>query len=308
MKKFSTSCSLPSLVELAPGDYPKELLSVRLSGHEIKEALLIILLDNVRKQTPVTEPPKWFPADLVSCSGDAIIDRWNFLIAKSKKLTMRERRHGVPMEMFTGTEPTAQAGKRKLSLDQGEENPRPAKVARTFTSTPEELVKLCGAFAQATSAACNSRLTPVKTMENLIDRFERARDKQTQMAASVSTGQQQVAEAAAGDQPAAGSAGGAAAVAIAPRVEPVPPKAPVSNNSRGGGGRGGRGNRGRGGRPEQRTPPVQVSGGPPVRCSHPAPDGTGYCMTPNFPEAVVCRRCGGNVSHQGPGSSNSVSK
>ena len=75
VKKFSTSCTLPSLVELAPDDYPKELLSVRLSGHEIKEALLIILLDNVRKQVPVIEPPKWIPADLVSCDGDAVIDR-----------------------------------------------------------------------------------------------------------------------------------------------------------------------------------------------------------------------------------------
>ena len=106
------------------------------------------------------------------------------MVAKSKKPTMRERRHGAPMDMFTGTDPKAQAGKRKLSLDQGEDNPRPVKVAKTFLSTPEELVKLCGAFAQATSAACNSRLTPVKMMENLIDRFEKARDKQTKMMAS----------------------------------------------------------------------------------------------------------------------------
>ena len=75
----------------------------------------------------------------------------------------------------------------KLSLVEGDDKPRPAKVVKTFTSTPEELVKLCAAFAQATSAACNSHLTPLKLMENLIDRFERARDKQTQMAASVNT-------------------------------------------------------------------------------------------------------------------------
>ena len=74
-------------------------------------------------------------------------------------------------------------------------------------------MKLCGAFAQATSAACNSRLTPVKMMENLIDRFERARDNQTKMVASINPGQPQGAEATAGDLPAAiAPAGGAAAV------------------------------------------------------------------------------------------------
>ena len=92
--------------------------------------------------------------------------------------------------------------KRKLSLAAEDGNPKPAKVAKTFTSTPEELVKLCGAFVQATSAACNSRLTPVKLMENLIDRFERARDKQPQMADSVNTDQPQEAQLPAVDQPA----------------------------------------------------------------------------------------------------------
>ena len=93
------------------------------------------------------------------------------------------------MEMFKGTEPRLEAVKRKLSLGSDEDSPRPAKVARTFTTTPEELVKLCGEFAQATSAACNSRLTPVRMMENLIDRFEKARGKQKGMAASVNPGQ-----------------------------------------------------------------------------------------------------------------------
>ena len=82
------------------------------------------------------------------------------------------------MGMYKGTEPRVGAVKRKLSLAGEDGNPKPAKVAKTFNSTPEDLVKLCGAFAQATSAACNSRLLPVKMMENLIDRFEKARDKQ----------------------------------------------------------------------------------------------------------------------------------
>ena len=160
--KFSNSCTLPSLVALKPDGYPRELLSVRLSGHEIKEALLIVLLNHVKTLAPTKEPPKWIPASIVTSSVDDLTDRWNFLLAKSKKATQRELRHGIQMEMFAGTEPNTQAGeKRKLSLVEGDDNPRPAKAAKTFTSSPEELVRLCGAFVQATSAACNSRLTPV---------------------------------------------------------------------------------------------------------------------------------------------------
>jgi len=51
------------------------------------------------------------------------------------------------------------------------------------------------------------------------------------------------------------------------------------------------------------TSPNPVSREPPVRCSHPHPSGNGYCSTPNFPEAKVCRECGGRVSHQGAGPS-----
>ena len=56
--KFSSSCSLPALVELAPETYPKELLSNRLSGSEIKEALLIAILNHVKEVNPEKEPPK----------------------------------------------------------------------------------------------------------------------------------------------------------------------------------------------------------------------------------------------------------
>ena len=45
------------------------------------------------------------------------MDRWNFLLEKSKRLTLKEKRFGVPMEMFKGTEPRGDAVKRKLSLD-----------------------------------------------------------------------------------------------------------------------------------------------------------------------------------------------
>ena len=51
VKKFSGSCSLPSLVKLVPGEYQKDLLSNRLSGSEIKEAILIHLLGKIRMAT-----------------------------------------------------------------------------------------------------------------------------------------------------------------------------------------------------------------------------------------------------------------
>ena len=307
--KFSNSCTLPSLVALKPELYPNELLSNRLSGHEIKEALLIVLLNHVKSVAPTKEPPYWIPASIATCSVESLTDRWNFLEAKAKKPTQRELKHGSQMEMYPGTEPKEQAGEKRklLSLGLGDDNPRPAKVPRTFTSTPEELVKLCGAYAQATSAACNSRLTPVKLMENLIDRFERARDKQIQMAESVKTDQNQGAQVPAAVQPAAiVPAGGPTAgnLAQAGNVAPAQPTSDNSNNrGRGRGGRGAAGSAHRGASPS----PNRVSGGAPVRCSHPHPSGTGYCGTPNFPEAIMCRECGGRVSHFGAGPSGSGS-
>ena len=305
--KFSNSCTLPSLVALKPEGYPRELLSVRLSGHEIKEALLIVLFNQVKTMAPTKEPPKWIPASIATSTVDGLTDRWNFLLEKAKKATQRETRHGVPMEMFPGTEPNEQAGEKRklLSLGIGDDNPRPAKAAKTFTSTPEELVKLCGAFAQATSAACNSRLTPVKLMENLIDRFERARDKQTQMAESVNTDQPQEAQVPAADQPAAVVPAGGPPAGNLAQVGNVVPRTPASDNSNNRGR--GRGGRGAAGSSNTGTSPGPVSGGNPVRCSHPHPSGTGYCCTPNFPEATVCRTCGGRVSHPGAGPSGSGS-
>ena len=79
-------------------------------------------------------------------------------------------------------------------------------------------------------------------MENLIDRFERARDKQTQMADSVNTDQPQEAQLPAADQPAEiAPAGGPPAGNEVP-VDKNVPKTPASNNSMNRGrGRGGRG-------------------------------------------------------------------
>ena len=136
-------------------------------------------------------------------------------------------------------------------------------------------------------------------------RFEKARDKQTQMAASVNTDQPQGAQAPAVDQPAAvAPAGGAPAGDEAPAVSTEPTPAPASNNSRARGmGKRGRGGRGGSGFSDTRTSPNQVSGEAPVRCSNPHPSGRGYCSTPNFPEAKECKVCGGRVSHQGAGPS-----
>ena len=101
--------------------------------------MLIVLLNHVKTLAPTKDAPKWILAGIVTSTVDGLTDRWNFLVEKSKKPTQRELRHGVQMEMFPGTEPNAQAGeKRKLSLGVGDDNPRPAKVAKTFTSTLEE--------------------------------------------------------------------------------------------------------------------------------------------------------------------------
>ena len=69
------------------------------------------------------------------------------------------------MEMFKGTE-VRNRTKLKLRIGPGDEAPRPAKKQRIFLTTAEEMVKLCGAFVQATSSACDKPLTPVKTMES----------------------------------------------------------------------------------------------------------------------------------------------
>ena len=85
------------------------------------------------------------------------------------------------------------------------------------------------------------------------------------------------------------------------QVDKNVPKTTASNNSmyRGRG----RGGRGAAGLSNLGTSPDPVSGETPVRCSNPHPSGKGYCSTPNFPEAMVCRVCGGRVSHQGAGPS-----
>ena len=143
--------------------------------------------------------------------------------------------------------------------------------------------------------------------QNPIDRFERARDKQIQMAESVKTDQNQGAQVPAAVQPAAiVPAGGPPAgnLAQAGIAAPTQPASDNSNNrGRGRGGRGAAGSAHSGTSPS----PNPVSGGAPVRCSNPHPSGNGYCGTPNFPEAVVCRMCGGRVSHIGAGPSGSGS-
>ena len=78
VKKFCSSCFLPTLVALASETYPKEI-SNRLSGSEIKEALLIAILGHIRTNTPEKEPPKWIPADLVASTAEDLLDRLNYL-------------------------------------------------------------------------------------------------------------------------------------------------------------------------------------------------------------------------------------
>ena len=78
---------------------------------------MIHLLGNIRMQTPDKVLPKWIPAELVSCTLEDLIDRLTFLDSKFKRLTVKERRHGVPMEMFKGTEHRANTMERKPSLN-----------------------------------------------------------------------------------------------------------------------------------------------------------------------------------------------
>ena len=123
------------------------------------------------------------------------------------------------------------------------------------------------------------------------------------MAESVNPDQPQEAQVPAADQPAAVVPAGGPPAGNMAQVGNVVPKTPASNNSN----NRGRGGRGAAGSSNTGTSPDPVSGEIPVRCSNPHPSGNGYCSTPNFPEATVCRGCEGRVSHLGAGPSGSGS-
>jgi hypothetical protein len=299
---FQGSCKMPAMLALVPDSYCKELLSTRLQGDEIKEALAITIYRQYKQENPCLNPPAWFPAEILRKSEQELTDRMAFLTIKSMTQTYKEKKGGQELTVHPGVATSAQ-GKRKLQLSTSDDlDPRPVKRAKMFTTTPAEMVRLCAQFSQATAAALDKRLNPLKTMETLVEKIERSRKKQQSIqqgteGAPPGNPSDQAPEVGAVEAPLVPSASGAAAATndssvAAPRLSPPPP---VEASTRGGGGTSiGRG-RGRGGQGanNQRVGVQQegVIAGGPVRCSHLTAPNI-YCSVPNFPEALRCRGCG----------------
>ena len=199
------------------------------------------------------EPPlRWMPNELLAASDSDISDRQAFLVRKSLIPTVREKKAGVVMEAFKGTEVKPQL-KRKLEMTDDEVVPqqRQPKRAKQFTTTPAEMVKIFAQFAQAQADGGHRRMNPVKTMETLVDRILDSRPNQHPPEVVDLTADQ------VGVVPAAQVAG--SNDGILPAVVPATQHAQVGAlgtgqnaalaNTRGGGGRGG--GRGRGRFPHQ---------------------------------------------------------
>ena len=86
--KYMKSITVRSMLEHAEG-YRDELLSNRLQGGAIEEALCIYLLVKFRAEHPMSTVLSWFPPELVSAIKEVINERLAFLTALSKKSTMR---------------------------------------------------------------------------------------------------------------------------------------------------------------------------------------------------------------------------
>ena len=65
------------------------------------------------------------------------------------------------MEMFKGTEVRPNLKGNLQIVNDDKVDPIPAKVPRRFTTTPEEVVKLCMQFVQTTSSALDRNFNPV---------------------------------------------------------------------------------------------------------------------------------------------------
>ena len=135
--QFSKLCSLTNLCAQQPEDYPRELLSNRLQGDEIKESLAIAIMLKHKSDKPGEPPLRWMPAELLSATDIAISDRQAFLTRKSLIPTVREKKVNAAMEMFKGTEVRPQL-KRKLEMGTDEEvsQQRHPMKAKKFITTP----------------------------------------------------------------------------------------------------------------------------------------------------------------------------
>jgi hypothetical protein len=53
------------MLDLVEGDYSQDLLSRRLQGNAVKEALAITLLRQFKRKDPNFRPPAWMPKELL---------------------------------------------------------------------------------------------------------------------------------------------------------------------------------------------------------------------------------------------------
>ena len=257
-----------------------------------------------RSDKPGEPPLRWMPTELLAASDSDIGDRQAFLTRKSLIPTVREKKAGVAMEKFKGTEVKPQL-KRKLERTDDEEvsQQRQPKRVKLFTTTPAEMVKIFAQFAQAQADGGHRRMNPVRTMETLVDRILDSRPNQHPPEVVDLTADQ------VGVVPAAQVAGGNDG--IQPAVAPATLHAQVgalnldqnaaTANTRGGGGRGGGRGRGRAGNRgasnNNQGNQVSVPNDSPIRCSHRTATGA-LCRTENFPEALWCRGCNGRLQGQ----------
>ena len=142
----------------------KELLSSRLQGGAIKEALAIHLLLKFRAEFPTSTVPEWFPPGLISAKHEALSERLAFLTALSFKPNATERSLKAKLTC-----------KRKLVLTPTEkqaDSGLPCKRQRVFTNTPSEFVKICSAYMQAQAALLEKPQLTEKVVEKVLIRLE----------------------------------------------------------------------------------------------------------------------------------------
>jgi hypothetical protein len=94
------------------------------------------------------------PKELVSLTDEVMETRMTFLSGLSQKPTQKKKK-GQANTIHPGI--TSSKLKPKLPSAAGEENDRrPAKQPKIFTTTPEEMVKIFGQYMQARGATSSS--------------------------------------------------------------------------------------------------------------------------------------------------------
>ena len=296
---FAKSATPKAMLDLIVGDYSKELLSTRLQGNAVKEALAISLLLQFRTNSPLESLPAWMPPPLHTLSQEVLQARLTFLSALASKPTVKERRGG---ELTTHPGITYGNKKRKLpaTKDESSSAERPVKKQKTFTTTPGEMVKIFAQYMQAQGARTGRSVQPAKIMESIIERVEHSRkfgpgtDSAPTVAEAIPSLMSVAVIAPDQEQVAVPTSDIAPAVAS----NPPPVRNPLFDNMNPADtvtwrGRGvGRG-RGRGQRGSNWGKPVgfnRIEVGP-VRCPNEAPPGS-FCGYPNYQEAAKCGRCG----------------